>query len=64
MENAPCAYPGEIIEHHHPGKGRGFPRAAINKRGLTAWVEREGIIATGDDVALHIPPQRIYPSAG
>ena len=63
MENAPCAYPGEVIEQHHPGKGKGFPRAALNKRGLTAWVEREGHIATGDEIEVHIPPQRIYAAA-
>ena len=63
MENAPCAYPAEIIEQHHPGKGKGFPRAARQKRGLIAWVEREGTISPGDDVVLHIPPQRIYSAA-
>ena len=64
MENAPCAYPGRVIEEHHPGKGKAFPRAAVHRRGLTAWVEREGSIATGDEVELHIPPQRIYKPAG
>ena len=64
MQNAPCAYPGKVIDEHHPGKGKGFPRAAIDRRGLTAWVEREGSIATGDNVELHIPPQRIYAPAG
>ena len=61
MENAPCVYPAEIIEQHHPGHGERFPRVAINKRGITAWVEREGRIQAGDSVTVHFPPQRLYP---
>lgn len=60
MENAPCKYPGMIIERHHPGFGDRFPKAAMGLRGVTAWVEREGKISTGDEVVLHVPPQRIY----
>ena len=60
MENGPCRYPGDVIEKHHPGKGRLFPSAAMGKRGLTAWVERQGSISAGEQVSLHIPPQRIY----
>ena len=64
MENAPCAYPGRVIDEHHPGKGNGVARAALNRRGVMAWVEREGAIALGDEVTLHIPPQRLYKAAG
>ena len=60
MENGPCKYPGEIIDRHHPGKGSWFPKHARGKRGVTAWVEREGDIWKGAKVALHIPPQRLY----
>ena len=60
LENSPCKYPGEIIERHHPGKGDLFPKAAYGRRGVTAWVEREGHITTGEAIRLHIPPQRIY----
>jgi len=60
LENSPCKYPGEIIERHHPGRGHLFAKAALGKRGVTAWVEREGSIATGDAIRLYIPPQRIY----
>ncbi len=63
MENEPCAWPGKQIEMRHPGYGRLFVRNAKNRRGVTAWVEREGGIAVGDSVALHIPPQRIYAPA-
>lgn len=60
MENGPCKYPGEVIEGYHPGKGGLFPKAALGRRGVTAWVERQGMIHAGDAVALHIPPQRLY----
>ncbi|RED53798.1 MOSC domain-containing protein [Aestuariispira insulae] len=58
MENHPCKYPGEVIEKFHPGKGKRFPAAAIHRRGVTAWVEREGLIKHGDLVSLHLPDQR------
>jgi MOSC domain-containing protein YiiM len=60
LENSPCEYPGEIIDRHHPGKGNLFAKAAYGRRGVTAWVEREGNINTGDAIKLHIPPQQIY----
>ena len=60
LEISPCKYPGEIIERHHTGFGHLFAKAAVGKRGVTAWVEREGSIATGDAIRLYIPPQRIY----
>ena len=60
LENSPCKYPGEIIERHRPGFGDRFARAAVGKRGVTAWVEREGRISNGDSIRLFIPPQRIY----
>lgn len=60
LENSPCKYPGEIIERHHPGFGSLFAKAAVGRRGVTAWVEREGNISTGDSIQLYVPPQRIY----
>ena len=60
LENSPCKYPGEIIDRHHPGFGNLFAKAAVGRRGVTAWVEREGQINTGDSIRLYIPPQRIY----
>ncbi len=62
-ENAPCRQVADVIEIHHPGKGWQFPKLARNKRGLVAWVEKEGGIAVGDEIVLHIPPQRIYSHA-
>lgn len=60
MENGPCKHPGDIIERHHPGHGKHFASAAMNQRGVTAWVEREGTIRQSEHVRLHIPPQRLY----
>jgi hypothetical protein len=60
MENEPCKYPGGVIDDHYPGCGQLFVESAINFRGVTAWVEREGAISEGDTVSLHVPPQRIY----
>ena len=60
LENSPCKYPGEIIERHHPGKGELFVKAAYGRRGVTAWVEREGHITTGEAIQVHIPPQHMY----
>ncbi|MGF1503508.1 MAG: MOSC domain-containing protein [Paracoccaceae bacterium] len=62
-ENLPCKFPAEVIERHHPGHGRAFPKIARGKRGLTAWVERPGRIALGAAATPHVPPQRIYPHA-
>ena len=56
MENAPCRFPGEIIEQHRPGFGSRFPKAALGKRGITMWVERTGILKNGDVLSLHVPP--------
>ncbi len=63
MENEACAVPGRLIEKIHPGFGKHFLKAAFGRRGVTAWVEREGDIALGASVALHIPPQRLYQPA-
>lgn len=61
VENGPCRFPAEVIERHHPGRGMGFAKAARHRRGLTGWVERPGRLALGQRVALHVPPQRLYP---
>ena len=56
MENAPCRFPGEIIDEHYPGKGKLFAKAALGQRGVTLWVERPGVIKLGDEALLHTPP--------
>jgi hypothetical protein len=47
----PC--PGEAIQQHYPDVPKlvqRFPKAAMHKRGVVGWVEREGHIAEGDTV--------------
>lgn len=60
MENEPCRYPAEIIEKHNPQQKVGFVKAAKHKRGITAWVEREGDVSLQDAITIWIPPQRLY----
>ncbi|MEL7182303.1 MAG: sulfurase [Pseudomonadota bacterium] len=58
MQNRPCHLPAPVIDRAAPGIGRGFKAAAKGKRGVTAWVEREGMMRLGDLVRVHIPEQR------
>lgn len=58
MENRPCTLPAKEIEAVHPGFGKKFKTAAIDCRGVTAWVEREGVLRVGATVRLHVPDQR------
>jgi hypothetical protein len=60
MENRPCHLPAKVINADHPAAGDKFKLAAKDKRGVTAWVEREGRIAVGDRVRLHVPDQRAW----
>jgi len=57
MENRPCHLPAPVIEELHPGFGGAFKAAAKGKRGVTASVEREGVLSVGDVLRLHIPDQ-------
>jgi hypothetical protein len=60
MENLPCQEPAVTIEKALPGQGKGFKPAAEGKRGVTAWVEREGVLRLGDVMTLHVPAQRAW----
>lgn len=60
MENRPCVLPGREVEAEAPGHGTRFKTAAEGRRGVTAWVERPGRIATGDRLRLFIPDQRAW----
>lgn len=57
MENRPCTLPARPIETRHPGFGKAFKPAARGRRGVTAWVEAEGVLALGDRLRLFIPDQ-------
>ncbi|WP_296423626.1 MOSC domain-containing protein [Yoonia sp.] len=60
MENRPCHLPARVINADHPGAGDAFKAAAKGKRGVTAWVERAGVLRIGDAVRLHVPDQRAW----
>lgn len=60
MQNRPCRFPAKTIEGAHPGKGRRFREAAEGLRGVTAWVERVGVLRLGDVLELHVPDQRAW----
>ncbi|SLN69855.1 hypothetical protein ROA7450_03781 [Roseovarius albus] len=62
-EDRPCRYPGDEIDQIHPGCGKRFVKAKTIRRGLVAWVDKEGSILTGDRIAVHRPPRRLYPHA-
>ncbi|MGI9350036.1 MAG: MOSC domain-containing protein [Rhizobiaceae bacterium] len=67
--NAPCRCAGGSIARHVANEAEDhaqtdlalqFKDAAHMKRGLVAWVEREGEIHTGDTFTARIWPQWIY----
>ncbi|MCH2077895.1 MAG: MOSC domain-containing protein [Rhodobacteraceae bacterium] len=60
MENRPCHLPAPVINETDPGKGGKFRSAAEGMRGVTVSVEREGELAVGDVLTLHIPDQRAW----
>lgn len=60
MENRPCSLPARPIEDRHAGFGAKFKAAAKGRRGLTAWVEREGTFTLGEEIRLHIPDQPVW----
>ena len=62
-ENMPCTGPGEVIQRHYPDVPKLvqlFSKAALHKRGVVGWVEREGSIAEGDTFWLLLPPKVTY----
>jgi hypothetical protein len=60
MQNGPCNLPAREIETVAPGHGKGFKAAAMGRRGVCAWVERQGDLKVGDRLRLHIPGQRAW----
>lgn len=61
--NKPCIGPGDIIRDNYPdinGLECLFPKAAHNKRGVVAVVERFGCIKEGSSVLVWVPDQYIY----
>jgi len=60
MEDRPCHLPAKVIDAHLPGVGGRFKAAAQGRRGVTAWVEREGVLRLGEMLRLHIPDQPVW----
>lgn len=60
MQNQPCTQISKTIERDKPGHGKAFKDAAKGKRGVTAWVERPGLLRIGDSLRLHTPTQRAW----
>lgn len=60
IENRPCHLPAKGIEAELPSKGRLFKTAAKGLRGVTGWVEREGLLRLNDELTLHVPDQRAW----
>lgn len=60
MENRPCSVTGKVVHADNPDieHWNKFKPAAGGKRGVTAWVEREGKVRVGDRVTLFVPDQR------
>lgn len=62
-ENDPCSNPGNLIQQNNPGIPKlspAFVKAAIHKRGLVAWVEKAGKIASGEPFEAEIAEQFDY----
>jgi hypothetical protein len=61
-ENNPCTIAGGAIEQQMgiPGLTQQFPKAAVHRRGITATVERPGLIRLGDRVMIEVYEQSVY----
>ncbi len=54
-ENKPCTTAGSMVQKmvpDKPGLSQLFVSAALHRRGITAWVERPGLICEGDEIKL------------
>lgn len=60
MENRACVLPGKVIDDHHSGYGAAYKPAGRERRGITAWVERPGVLRLGETLRLHVPDQRVW----
>lgn len=54
-ENMPCVTAGSCLADQYPDRPElktAFPKKAIGKRGLVAWVEKPGVIRKGEKVTV------------
>jgi MOSC domain-containing protein YiiM len=61
-ENRPCIAPGKVISQQlgRPDLQSQFVKAATHRRGLTACVEKAGVIREKDEATVLIPFQQLY----
>ncbi|PBC03164.1 MOSC domain-containing protein [Mesorhizobium sp. WSM3860] len=64
-QNKPCRVAGQSIAEHVDAADRDatallFPKAAKRLRGVVAWLEKPGIIRTGEEISVRVPEQWIY----
>ena len=62
--NKPCINPGKVIEAHHPdipNLANRFVKAAHDRRGVVAVVERPGTIREGAAITLVAPASPLQP---
>ncbi len=61
-ENRPCIAPGKVISSQldRAELQTQFVQAATHRRGLTACVERAGLIREQDEVTVLVPFQQLY----
>lgn len=65
-ENGPCTAAGAEVQKcfpEVPDITAQFPKAALHRRGIVAWVERAGQIAVGDEVHAEVQRQVLYDPA-
>lgn len=60
MENLPCTVIAKEIETRHEGFGAAYKPAAMGRRGVTAWVEKPGVLKPGQSLRLYVPAQRLW----
>ncbi len=60
--NMPCSTPGKFLRdrYNKPDLDTLFPKVALERRGLVAYVEKPGVITAGDTVEAEVPEQVIY----
>lgn len=62
-ENLPCKYPAAIIQENYPdipGLDAAFPKLGLHLRGVVGWVERAGLVRTGDNCKVLVPCPEPY----
>ena len=62
-QNAPCRIAGGEVERNLPGQeglALRFSPAAKRLRGVVAYVDRPGVLATGDAIEVRVPEQWLW----